>query len=235
MNLKLSGVGANPKQLTALGVLVVIAVYFIFFNGPKEETASAPARPAGSALPGMAVAPVARTGSRPGHKTQSHSLKEFRISWHPPKGTDTGSIDPTLHTPLLAKLQKVTAEPGKSLFDFRESPAQIALGLKEPPKIKPMFMAYGPQAPAPPAPPPPPPTAPAIPLKFYGWINPNQTKAPRRAFFLDGEDIVVVTEGETIKKRYKIVRIGLNSAVVEDTQFKTNNQQTLPLVEELAG
>ena len=38
-----------------------------------------------------------------------------------------------------------------------------------------------------------------------------------------------------VKKRYKILRIGVNSAVVEDTEFKSNNQQTLPLVAELAG
>ena len=35
-----------------------------------------------------------------------------------------------------------------------------------------------------------------------------------------------------IKNRYKIVRIGLNSADVEDTQFKKNSRQTLPLVPE---
>jgi hypothetical protein len=38
-----------------------------------------------------------------------------------------------------------------------------------------------------------------------------------------------------IKKRYKIVRIGVTSAVVEDTEFKSNNQQTLPLEAEMAG
>ena len=44
----------------------------------------------------------------------------------------------------------------------------------------------------------------------------------------------MATEGQLVKNRYKIVRIGVNSAVVEDTQFK-NNQQTLPLVEEQVG
>jgi hypothetical protein len=58
----------------------------------------------------------------------------------------------------------------------------------------------------------------------------------KRAFFLDGEDIVIAGEGDMIKKRYKIVRIGVNSAVVEDTEFKgNNNQQTLPLEAELNG
>jgi hypothetical protein len=233
MNLKLSGLGAEPKKLGILGLLVAVALYFIFFSGPKEETTSVATRP--SALPGTAVAPLARSAARTGRKVQSHSSKGINISWHPPKGVETSSIDPTLHTSLLAKLQTVTPDAGKSLFDFREGPVQLALNIKEPGKIKPAFIPYGPQPPAPPPPPPPAPTAPPVPLKFYGWINPHETKSPRRAFFLDGEEIVVVTEGETIKKRYKIVRIGLNSAIVEDTQFKANNQQTLPLIEELAG
>ena len=90
----------------------------------------------------------------------------------------------------------------------------------------------GPQPP-PPEVKPPEPVAPPVPLKFYGFVNP-QRPGTKRAFFLDGDDIIVATEGQLIKNRYKIVRIGINSAVVEDTQFKSK-QQTLPLVEELAG
>ena len=47
------------------------------------------------------------------------------------------------------------------------------------------------------------------------------------------DDIFVAGEDEMIRNRYKIVRIGVNSAVVEDTT--NSNQQTLPLIEELAG
>ena len=47
---------------------------------------------------------------------------------------------------------------------------------------------------------------------------------------MEGEDIHVVREGDLVKNRYKIVRIGVNSVVVEDTQFKS--QQTLPLEEQ---
>jgi hypothetical protein len=82
----------------------------------------------------------------------------------------------------------------------------------------------------PPQPPPPPPTAPPIPLKFYGFTSPGlgQAKGPRRAFFLDGEDILVASEGETLKARYKVIRIGVTSATLEDVQFK--QQQTIPIV-----
>jgi hypothetical protein len=77
----------------------------------------------------------------------------------------------------------------------------------------------------PPKPPPPP-----IPFKFYGFIAPATGGLSRRAFFLEGEDIFVAGEGEMIKKRYKVVRIGVNSAVVEDTQH--SHQQTLRLEEQ---
>jgi len=39
----------------------------------------------------------------------------------------------------------------------------------------------------------------------------------------------VAGEGEVIQKRYKVVRIGVNSAVVEDIEHK--HQQTLALEE----
>ena len=63
-------------------------------------------------------------------------------------------------------------------------------------------------------------------MKFYGYLS-ARSDAGKRAFFLDGDDIFVVEEGDLIKKRYKIVRIGVNSVTVEDTQFK--NTQTVPL------
>jgi len=234
MNLKISGVGAEPKKLGFLAALVLVAVYFIFFSGPKEETAAAPAHPAIVPLPGVTT-PVAHSNTH-SRKGQGHSLKGFQPSLKPKDGPPRDKIDPTLHIALLTKLQNVSVESGRSLFDFGQAEIAKPAGFVEPAKIKPAFLVYNRPAPLPPPPPPPPdPKAPPVPLKFYGWINPHQTTAPKRAFFLDGEEIIVVTEGETVKKRYKIVRIGLNSAVVEDTQFKTNNQQTLPLVEEQAG
>ncbi|MEK7750697.1 MAG: hypothetical protein AAB654_02185, partial [Acidobacteriota bacterium] len=68
-----------------------------------------------------------------------------------------------------------------------------------------------------------------ITFKFYGYISPARGGA-KRAFFLDGEEIHVAGEGEIIKKRYKVVRIGAGSAVVEDTEHQ--HQQTLPLEEQ---
>ena len=38
----------------------------------------------------------------------------------------------------------------------------------------------------------------------------------RQAFFLDGDDIEIKAENDVIRGRYKIIRIGINSAAVED-------------------
>jgi hypothetical protein len=76
------------------------------------------------------------------------------------------------------------------------------------------------------------PVAPPIPFKYYGYSN-GRDSSRKRAFFLDGEDIIIASEGELIKKRYKLVKIGVNSVTMEDTQF--SSQQTLPLAEDLTS
>lgn len=71
---------------------------------------------------------------------------------------------------------------------------------------------------------------PAIPLKFYGYAS-KVSGASREAFFLDGDEIEIKRENDVIHGRYKVIRIGINSAVVED--LNDHDQQTLPLVAEL--
>ena len=75
------------------------------------------------------------------------------------------------------------------------------------------------------------PKAPPVPLKFYRLHSPaNQ---PNKAGILHGRRRHSCRpRGDVVKSRYKIVRIGVNSVVVEDTQFKS--QQTLPLEEQPA-
>ena len=226
--------GAEPKKLAVLGGLAVVLVYF-FVSNRSSDDASTPVRPRAPETGMPTNAPVrstARTATR--RSGLNRNLQEFRPSLKP-KDVDRSTIDPTLHLDLLAKLQDVKVEgASRSLFEFsKEPPPQEVAAVKEPDPIH-VFKPYGPPAPPKPEPPPPPPKAPPIPLKFYGFINPNKTVGPRRAFFLDGDEIIVASEGQMIKNRYKIVRIGINSAVVEDTQFK-DSQQTLPLETEQAG
>jgi hypothetical protein len=237
MNWKPTQLGAEPKKIAILVALIAVAGYFYFSSGDSGASASVTRPAASTASPVPAVSrAIVRSPNRAG-KTNAgqETLREFRPSLKA-KDVDVSSIDPTLHLDLLKKLRDVQPEGlSRSLFEVSAAPpAQIA-ALKEPPKIKPLPAGpVAPPTPAAPPGPPPAPKAPPIPLKFYGFVNPSKADN-KRAFFLDGDDIVIASEGDTIKKRYKIIRIGVNSAVVEDTQFKSNNQQTLPLEAELAG
>jgi len=235
MNLKLSGVGAEPKKIAILVGLGLIAGYFYISNS-NFGSSSMPS-PAGTAQPAAGSRITARPGGRVGGRVTQKGLngnsREFKPSLKP-SGIEPSNIDPTLHLNLMAKLQGVQVEAGgRSLFEIGTEPAAVLKG-KDPGPIVVVKPFVGPQPPPPPPPPPPDPKAPPIPLKFYGFVNPSKA-TNKRAFFLDGEDIIIAGEGDMVKKRYKIVRIGVNSAVVEDTDFKTNNQQTLPLEAEMAG
>jgi hypothetical protein len=237
MTLKMSGLGAEPKKMIGLGVLVVIAGYVYFSNrnpGGDSAPAGQPTTPVAVPVPLQKM--PGRTNLRARNARGAGSFLEFHPSLKPKKdAADRVNIDPTLRLELLEKLQSVKAEAGnRSLFESLTAPA-VALKTPEPPKVIIAKLIYGPKDPVAAAaaakvPEPPPP---AIPLKFYGFVSPKSVGV-KRAFFLDGDDIIVATEGQLVKNRYKIVRIGINSAVVEDTQVK-NNQQTLPLVEEQTG
>src|ERR1035438_7911270 len=94
-----------------------------------------------------------------------------------------------------------------------------------------IFVHVNPMRPPPPPDPstvPPPP----IPLKYYGFCT-ERTNGKKTAYFLDNDEIIQATEGTTLKGRYRVVRIGLNVVVMEDTQSK--RQQNLPLEPEMAG
>jgi len=233
MNWVPAKLGAEKKKVAILGGLLLIAGYFYFFSGDSSN-APAPAR-LGNAEP-------LRPGARPAGRLPGRDLtrggngpREFRPSFKV-KDVDPSKLDPTLHLDALAKLNNVPVEAGtRSLFDVAPAPA-ATIEVKEPAKIEVAKKIVGPMPPPKPAEPSDPAEAkaPPIPLKFYGFVNPPKAGI-KRAFFLDGEDIVIAGEGDLIKKRYKIVRIGVNSAIVEDTDFKSNNQQTLPLVAEMAG
>jgi hypothetical protein len=239
--------GNDPKKTATLGVLMVVLVYLLYTNvfstpdyGPPPSSAPTPTVKSGPLPP---VSPVAAPPKKAA-ATDRRSL-EFRPRVGPARPEDRPdpmSVDPTLRLELLARLEKVEFSGGlRSLFDFSNVAAPVAPSGVPVPKIiptkkqpaPPKFIGPLPKPPDPvPPPPPPPPKAPPIPLKFYGYTS-AQKNVSRRAFFLDGDDILVGKEGDTLKQRYKIIRIGLTNVTMEDLQF--NQQQTLPIVPEGAG
>lgn len=223
--------GADPKKVKFLGGLVVVALIVFYFNvidsGPDSGTGvNLPAARPNGVSPSGGSATAARTPA-------ARRSTEFRPTLKRPSDEvlDPAKIDPTLRLDLLSKLQTVTFNGnGRNIFEFGTAPPPpIPESAKKPePKIIPQSAASTPPPPVTPAKP----QAPPIPLKFYGYISTPRGVA-KRGFFLDGEDIVVASEGDTIKQRYKVVRIGLNNVDMEDTQF--HQQQTLRLEEPPGG
>jgi len=67
--------------------------------------------------------------------------------------------------------------------------------------------------PAPPPPPPPPPPVPPIPLKFIGTVE--KGKGDRIAAFSDCRTQTYGREGDIVQGQYRLVRIGVESVVME--------------------
>jgi hypothetical protein len=248
MSLIPSQLGAEPKKLAILGGLAVLLLLVYLINRTPDvpqHAASIPPPSARNPVPleslgararsvqsAAELTPQAATETGSARRGQA-AIQDFKPTLKLPDGVDVSRIDPALKLNLLAQLQNLPLEGGeRSLFEFGAPP--------KPKTPTPVVSKVVPITPLPatraiPAAPPKP-VIPPIPLKFYGYVSDSRNVVPgaaKRAFFLDGEDIIVAGENDVIHNRFKVLRIGVNSAVVEDTTNK--NQQTLPLVEELPG
>lgn len=226
--------GAEPKKLAILGGLLALAGIVYFINSSSDPS-PAPARTAApaAALPMPPAEAVNATPPPRREATGRGSLNEFKPAVK--RVSDPSKIDPSLRLDLLAKVQSVTLEGGRrNIFQLSTPPVpQPKEPVKPIPggiaKIDPNRPPAAPPAAIPPAGPPP---APPINLKYYGYSS-NKGDGNKRAFFLDGDDIIVAAEGETVKKRYRLIKIGINSVQMEDTVLKST--QTLPLIQEAAA
>jgi len=240
--------GAEDRnKVAALGVLMLVAGYFFYENvlsGPSSSPAPRPVAQR-NAEADTATAPVTAPSPQSARPRSLVNRTSKGDDFHPvlrPKGRegepdiDPNTVDPTIHIELLAKVQDMKLEGGqRNLFQFGAAPPPDLKGSE--PKIKPVEVAkvydyprpFMPKPPAPPKvdPPPPPPS-----FKYYGLAT-KQIDNKRTAFFLDGEDIILATEGMTVKGRWRVVRIGSESVMLEDAQ--TRKQQPLVISEEAGG
>lgn len=223
----------NKKETVALAVFGALAAYLVYSNflaGPSTPAVETPApavagRPAAATPPPEAVAGIqrapARARSEDWHPVVHAKRAEDRI--------DPATVDPTLRLDLLAKLEAVPpAGSGRNLFGMSAEPPKLPNHAEPIVKVATRTFVGPPPIPPPPGPPGPPPLPP-ITFKYYG-IATVRADGTQSAFFMMGEDILIKTVGDTVAGSYKLVRIGQNSAVVEDTQSK--RQQTVPLAEE---
>ena len=240
--------GAEPKKLAILIVLLLVAAYFLYTNlgsspsaGPTEtKTHPATAHPA---IP--EAKPLTEPKAAAARPTVTRgNQQDFRLSFKT-KGVDPSTIDPKLRLDLLAKVRSVDLGPAaRNLFAWgAAAPAALPPGVRDPHPIvpkRPGQATPGVEANVSSSQPPPPP--PPITLKYYGYTS-QRSDGHKRAFFSEGDctgasptaqcDIFVAAEGDLILKRYKVVRISASSAEVEDTQF--NHTQPLPITQESPG
>jgi hypothetical protein len=240
----------DKKKVVVLGVLLAAAGYFFYDNvlsGPSSSGPS-PAPVASAPRPDptdvAAVAPETQapqsTQPRPLLRNRNQKGDEF----HPvlrPKGVrpedqpKLDDIDPTLHLELLTKVQDLKPEGGqRNLFQF--GAAQPVTELKgEEPKVFAMGRPVIFPKPEPPKvaelPKPEPQFTPPT-FKYYGLAT-KRIDNKKTAFFLEGEEIIFATEGMTVKTRWRVVRIGVDSVMLEDIQNK--KQQAMVISEDTGG
>ncbi len=96
------------------------------------------------------------------------------------------------------------ATPSRNLFRFESRQASAAPAPRVP--VNPVPIDPGPQLPAGPPPPPP------IPLRYIGYLD-QPGEAPRVAVLSDGRgNVFNGKEGDIIEGRYRVLRIGTDSA-----------------------
>lgn len=226
-----TGLGAEPKKVVTLIALIPVAIGAYFYGNSTDTPLTPPSSPKRVNLP--VVEPSAT--SRPAPKAAARAARAGNDDFHPtlklPDDFDLSKVDPTLRTDLLARVREVGDVGGsRSLFEFYTPPLppppKVADIKPAQPKPEAFAEAVAKQANQPPPPPPPPPP---IPLKYFGYEGAPGGGAKLRGAFVDGEEHFLAGANDTIKNRYRIVRIGTTSAEVEDTVSK--NTQTLRIVD----
>ena len=225
--------GAEPKKLAWLAGLVVVAGIVYYFNSSDSPAPSSSSRPAAVSSPAPVVVAPGQLAERRTRTTGKSLVKEFKLIQgvrDPKDRPDPASIDPTIRWDLLAKVQNMDpGPPGRNLFQFGTAPPPPAATIKMP-VVKQIPINNQPVVPVQTGPPPPPPVpqAPPMTFKYYGY-KVSKSDGHKAAFLLDGDEILIAGENDTVKRHYRVVRIANGSITIEDLDFKST--QTLPIQE----
>ena len=211
----------DPKIL--VGGIVLFAAILFWYNSRGDNEGG---NPASTVQPQRTVAPAAMPRSHRATIRRSNQVNERGTVRLKPVDATRGDIDPTLRLDLLTRLQSSDAMPaGRNLFESGAGPGQMAgnMGPIQGPKIVPT-------APRPPIVPAAMPSGPQplhVPLKFYGFVRPGDQRDAPRGFFMDGDNVLVATEGQVLEGKYRVVQLSATNARVEDVQLKQG--ETLPV------
>lgn len=123
--------------------------------------------------------------------------------------------EPDLRLDLLEKIHN-TKYKGmqRDIFSGQPLPPPAPVHPKNPHPVDPVVTT----------PPPPPPVQ--VPAQFFGYAN-RAGSNERVAFFLNGDDVLIVAEGDTFLGNFRLLHIGNDSAQVEE--ISTGRQTSVPL------
>jgi hypothetical protein len=122
--------------------------------------------------------------------------------------------NPALRTDLLDRVKA---------FEYQGSQRNIfSASLPPPPKSAPVAAPPPPAAPA--SPPTPPPLT--IPATFFGFVTDARTGA-RRGFFSQGDEVYVLSVGEILMGRFRLLQLGPNTAELEEVASGRKTTLTL--------
>jgi hypothetical protein len=110
---------------------------------------------------------------------------------------------------------------GRNIFVAGLSPVTPTATTADTKPVKPPFQPAGPQLP-------PPPPKPVLPWKFFGYGT-LPTNGPRRAFFLDGDEVHIVGEGDTVLNTIRITHIGNDRIEYEDINTGMKNSSAMEM------
>ncbi len=214
--------GAEPKKIAILAILLVVAIGMFVYNSSSGNGGSGAVPQTSSSVSATPIAPATHAHDRAARR--GNNVRDRGVLRIQPVDPRNGDVDPTLRLDLLARLQSVQPlEGGRSLFELGPAAASSRPlpAVKIIPKPVLGMNALHPASVAP---------AFSIPLKFYGFEKVKNKLSGNRGFFLDGDNILVASEGDLLKQRYLVVELTPGGAKLEDTQLKKG--AVLPLVPE---
>lgn len=110
--------------------------------------------------------------------------------------------NPSLHLDKLKKIHSVEYA-GRHRNIFSEAPPPVETAAAKPPK---KFVGPMPEPPPPPV---------SVDLKFYGYASDRATGS-KKAFFTNGDDVYIASEGDTLENKFRLLHIGNDSVEMEE-------------------
>ena len=218
----------DPKLF--VGILFALGLLLAWYNlsGGSDDHASNTPRPAAApkSISPPSTSSVSQNIAR--RADLANRAKQGTLHFKPVDPT-RGDIDPTLKLWLLDRVRSVKPiEGGRNLFEAGPELAQAG-GLPLPTVGRIMPKPLPPVGPMPPAVAAAPPPV-NIPLRYYGFVKPSWRGDGNRGYFMEGENILMATEGDVLEGHFLVVALSPNKARVEDIQLKQG--EDLPLIPE---